>query len=214
MEKDFWYEKWVNQDTAFHQMEGNHLFLKYFPTLNLPRNSKVFLPLCGKSYDMSWLVQQGYQVIGVELVEQAVKEYFEENKVTPDISKDSGFKVYQAPNLKILVGDFFDLSQKALGNLDLIYDRAALVALPEEMRKRYTQHLRTITQCPQLLITFDYDQSKMPGPPFSVNSQEIQEHYQSHYDIKLLESVEIDGGLKRTTAATENIWKLSTKTNS
>ncbi len=213
MEKKFWLEKWENQDTAFHQSEGNHLFIKYFPHLNLKIGKKIFVPLCGKTFDMTWLTKQGFKVVGVELSEQAIQEYFQGSNLEPEISTQGSFKIYQSESLKIFVGDFFELNQNDLSSIDLVYDRASLVALPLEMRRRYTQHLRKLTNAQQLLITFDYDQSEMSGPPFSISTQEVQKHYQENFHIELLESVEISGGLKRITAATENIWKLSTKTN-
>lgn len=94
-----------------------------------------------------------------------------------------------------------------LGKVDAIYDRAALVALPFEMRVRYAAHLREITNtAPQLLVTFDYDQQKLDGPPFSVISNEVEQHYIDHYSLTLLQGKEIN--LKGKVPAKENVWLL------
>ena len=116
---------------------------------------------------------------------------------------------YSADNIDIFVGDIFDLSSGMLGQIDAIYDRAALVALPETVRKQYSAHLMEITdQAPQLLISYDYDQRLLDGPPFSISNEEVARHYQDSYDLKLLASANILGGLKGKCAAKENVWLL------
>ena len=102
------------------------------------------------------------------------------------------------------------MSRKALGTIDAVYDRAALVALPPEVRSRYTGHLMELTnKAPQLLICYDYDQDLMEGPPFSVSGEEIRRHYAEAYDVKLLASTDVSGGLKGKCPATENVWLLA-----
>lgn len=110
------------------------------------------------------------------------------------------------------MGDVFDLSRDDIGSIDVIYDRAALVALPLGMRKKYSQHLMAISQnAPQLLLSFEYDQKRMHGPPFSISSAEVAEHYQDGYSLQLLQSEDIVGGLKGKCAAKESVWLLSPK---
>jgi thiopurine S-methyltransferase len=109
------------------------------------------------------------------------------------------------------LGDFFKLTSQLLGKVDVIYDRAALVALPESMRKEYSKHLIKITNgSPQLLIVYDYDQSLLDGPPFSVVPDEIQSHYSKSYLINKLDEVQIEGGLKKKCKASETVWMLTT----
>ena len=63
----------------------------------------------------------------------------------PAIAGAGDVKHYSAPDLDIFVGDIFKLTRKALGSIDAVFDRAALVALPEEMRARYASHIADIT---------------------------------------------------------------------
>ena len=99
-----------------------------------------------------------------------------------------------------------------LGPVDAIYDRAALVALPGEMRDRYSAHLIDITHAaPQLLISYGYDQTAMDGPPFAISPEEVYRHYQTHYDVTLFASMDVPGGLKGKCAATESVWLLTQK---
>jgi thiopurine S-methyltransferase len=211
MDANFWHQKWEKNEIAFHVSETNPLLVKYFSGLSLPKGSRMFLPLCGKSLDIHWLLSQGYRVAGAELSAIAIEQLFAELGVTPTISKAGKMHRYSGANIDIFVGDIFDLSNGLLGPVDAIYDRAALVALPEEMRKRYAAHLMQITDAaPQLLICFEYDQSLLAGPPFSVSDAEVNKHYGDYYDLTLLARIDVAGGLKKKCAAQENVWLLKT----
>lgn len=209
MEASFWHQKWERGEIGFHQSETNPFLLKHFEKLNLAKGSRVFLPLCGKTRDIAWLLASGYQVVGAELSELAIRELFKELGLNPEISKAGKLSRYSAKNIDILVGDIFDVTTEHLGPVNAIYDRAAIVALPMEIQKRYTSHLLHITDAaPQLLITFEYDQKLIDGPPFSVGEDEIKQHYASAYQWKLLESKDVPGGLKGKVTAIEAAWLL------
>lgn len=209
MKADFWHEKWHSNEIGFDQAKVNPLLQQHFAVLGLTPHSKVFVPLCGKSIDMVWLLEQGMHVVGVELSEDAIKRFFAAIEVAPAIAQVDGFKCYQAEQLTIYVGDIFALKTKHVGDIAVTYDRASLVALPEEMRLNYCQYLRQITSgAPQLLITFDYDQSAQDGPPFSISASEVAHHYANHYAIKLLASVPVKGGLKGGCDALEELRLL------
>ncbi len=212
MDKNFWLERWKNNEIAFHLHDANPLIVKYFKELWLEKGDRVFVPLCGKTLDIGWLLYQGYRVVGAELAESAIVQLFADLKVTPQISQKGKHKHYAAENIDIYVGDIFELSADQLGVVgvvDAVYDRAALVALPEEMRHVYVEHLMDITdQAPQLLITYEYDQSKIPGPPFSISGDELAQHcHKNNYHRELIESVNVPEGLKGFPAK-ENVWVL------
>jgi thiopurine S-methyltransferase len=209
MDASFWHQRWEKNDVAFHESEANPLLVKYFKEISLVKGSRVFLPLCGKTLDILWLLSNGYRVAGAELSKIAIEQLFMELGVEPKISGVDGVDRYSAQNIDIFVGDIFHLSSKMLGLVDAIYDRAALVALPEEMRNRYTANLMEITdKAPQLLICYEYDQSLMEGPPFSISNEEVNQHYRDSYDLTLIASTNVPGGLKGKCAAKENVWLL------
>ena len=177
--------------------------------LALAPGATVFLPLCGKSLDIHWLLAQGYSVVGAELSEMAVQELFAELGLTPSVSSVGNLQLYRAEQLQVFVGDIFQLSKHTLGPVAAIYDRAALVALPDAMRQRYAQHLITISQiAPQLVICFEYDQALLAGPPFSVDSLEMHKLYSKVYSLNCLEKLDVPGGLKRKCQASEVAWLL------
>jgi thiopurine S-methyltransferase len=209
MDANFWHQKWEKNDIGFHNSEANPLLVGYFKELALARGSRVFLPLCGKTLDIAWLLSRGYRVAGAELSKLAIEQLFAGLGAAPEITRVGDHDRYSAQGIDIFVGDIFALSGKILGPVDAVYDRAALVALPEAMRNRYTAHLMAITgKAPQLLISYEYDQSRLEGPPFSIRNAEVRRHYADNYDLALLASQDVPGGLKGQCAATENVWLL------
>jgi thiopurine S-methyltransferase len=212
MDASFWHQRWGENNIAFHESEANPLLVKYFKELSLVEGDRVFLPLCGKTLDIHWLLSHGYRVAGAELSKIAIEQLFAELGVEPKISRIGEVDHYSAKNIDIFVGNIFYLSSKVLEPVDAIYDRAALVALPEETRDRYTAHLTEITdKAPQLLICYEYDQNLMEGPPFSISNEEVNQHYKDSYDLNLIISTNVAGGLKEKCVAKENVWLLQMK---
>jgi len=193
MKKDFWLERWEREEIGFHQNEINPYLRQYWQELHLASDSVVFVPLCGKSLDMLWLQKQGHRVLGVELSTIAVEAFFKENGYIPQHSTCGKFERYEANGICILCGDFFDLSKDDLANVRAVYDRASLIALPPEMRERYTRHLVSILPpaTKTLLITLDYPQHEMSGPPFAVSASEVEALYRKHADVRLLAQMDV-----------------------
>ncbi|ALA58139.1 thiopurine S-methyltransferase [Nitrospira moscoviensis] len=212
MDPNFWHQRWENNETGWHEGKANPLLVRHFHELSLAKGRRIFVPLCGKTLDIGWLLSKGHRVAGAELSQLAIEQLFIDLGVQPEISKVGQVEQWSAKNLDIFVGDIFALSKKILGPVDAVYDRAALVAFPEEMRNRYTAHLTEITgKAPQLLICYEYDQRLAEGPPFSVNADEVKRHYAGTYDVTLIESADVAGGLKGKVSAKENVWLLKSK---
>jgi len=212
MEASFWHSKWQRGEIAFHQSQANPLLVAHFEKLDLPKGSRVFLPLCGKTLDIAWLLAGGYRVVGAELSEIAIDELFESLGLQPKITKVGALIHYSADNIDLFVGNIFDLTAEYLGPVNAIYDRAAIVALPADTRKQYASHLLNITQAaPQLVIAYEYDQSLVDGPPFSVSGQELKQHYGATYELAALETREVEGGMKGQAASTETAWLLKSQ---
>lgn len=215
MQHSFWHQRWQTNQIGFHLAEVNphlvnHVTQLLSPKCNAQERPRIFLPLCGKTMDIPWLITQGFDVVGVELSAIAVDALFEQMKLVPTLTKSPIFTIYSSAHITIFQGDFFALTPSLLGQVDAIYDRAALVALPEAMRRDYAEHLITISNCArQLLICFEYDQSKVPGPPFCVNKQEIHQLYAMRYHIETLACFPVNGGLKGQCEANELVWKLT-----
>lgn len=209
MEASFWHQKWERGEIAFHQSRANPLLVAHFEKLKLASGSRVFLPLCGKTLDIAWLLAGGYQVVGAELSEIAIDELFKSLELRPKITKVGALIHYSAENIDIYVGDIFALSAQTLGPVSAIYDRAAMVALPAETSRNYASHLMSITEAaPQLLIAYEYEQALIDGPPFSICEAELQQRYGATYAMAALETRDVEGGMKGKVAATETAWLL------
>ncbi len=209
MDPEFWHQRWQANQIAFHEAEGNALLSKHFHLLSVQEGERVFVPLCGKSNDLGWLAAQGCRVVGIELSQAAVEAFFAENELEAEISTAGDLTSYKSGPIELFVGDFFKLTREILGPVDAIYDRAALVAMPDSMRGAYARHLAAVSaNAPQLLITFDYDQNQMEGPPFSVSSENIARLYGGIYDRERIASENITGPLAERCSGTENAWLL------
>ncbi|MGA0563554.1 thiopurine S-methyltransferase [Ancylobacter sp. VNQ12] len=212
MEQEFWHRKWQNGEIGFHEADTNPLLLRHFPELGLARGARVFVPLCGKSRDMHWLLGQGCKVTGAELSRLAVEQLFAELALTPVITEEAALERFEADGLTVFVGDFFDLDREKLGAVDGVYDRAALIALPAPMRERYAGHLAALTRhAPQLLVTLEYDSTDAVGPPFSVPEHEVRRLYGSAFHVTSLESHALKDGLKGVHPARESVWLLKAR---
>lgn len=171
MEKEFWLKRWQEQQIGFHEGRFNTSLLRHWSALNAPANSHVFVPLCGKSQDMVFFSESGLKVIGIELSLIAVEAFFEEQQLTPEVSQEGKLQRYQAGPYTLYCGDIFELKAEHLASCHWVYDRAALIALPEDMRSKYCRHLAGILPrpCQSLVITLEYDQQLKAGPPFSIS---------------------------------------------
>ncbi|MFS0827939.1 thiopurine S-methyltransferase [Pseudomonas phoenicis] len=215
MEPSFWHQRWAAQQIGFHQAEVNAYLRRHWPRLGLAGGSQVLVPLCGKSLDLLWLAEQGHRVLGVELSREAVAAFFEASKLTPGVEKRGAFEVWRVEQLQVWCGDAFDLTPVDLAGCAAFYDRAGLIALPPAMRQRYLAHLqRVLPQAAQgLLITLEYDQALIAGPPFCVLEHEVREGF-AGWQVDALEQCEIVQESPRFVAAgvgtlLERVYRLA-----
>jgi len=186
MQAEFWQQCWQQQRIGFHQAQWHPWLAILTSQLALTRPQRCFVPLCGKSLDMLWWAELG-TVIGAELSSLACEQFYLEQDWPVTVQPAGEHQSYLHPQVTILQGDFFALQPEQLGAVELIYDRAALIALPEAMRREYVRKLRQL--CPvgrMMLLTFDYPQQEMTGPPFSVPDSEVRQLFSFADRIELL----------------------------
>lgn len=180
---DLWAQRWSLGQTGFHEGAPNALLVKHIARIEgVKPRARVLVPLSGKSIDLRWLAERGHDVVGVEFVDTAVGAFFDEQKLAPVASEIGGAPALSAGGVTLVCGDFFEVASEALGRFDVIYDRAALVAIEPNLRARYVETCRArlgeggVT----FLVAFAYDQSRAPGPPFSIDPETVRELYGSH----------------------------------
>ena len=186
MDTSFWIERWHRRQIGFHQSEINPYLQAHWPQLGITGGA-VLVPLCGKSRDMQWLKAQGHSVIGVEISRLAVNEFFNEQQIEPRVTQASRFEVWEAPGYQLLCGDFFALQAEDLQAVSAVFDRAALIALPIDLRRRYVDKLRAVlpSRASTLLVALTYPQEQMSGPPFAVDEAEVCSLYATYKVDKL-----------------------------
>lgn len=219
MDSKFWQQRWQEGRIGFHKSDVNPQLIKYFSELAVPIGSQVLVPLCGKSVDIVWLAHAGYDVVGIELVETAVQAFFAEQKVIPTITgftsaiDNSILKRYQGQlagqTIILWAADIFALKATDIGDINAVYDRAALIAMPADMRPKYSEQIRKLSHnASQLLITLNYDQSKKNGPPFSISHEQLCQYYDADYKIIKLEGQSSTLNAAAEIAVMEEIWLL------
>jgi thiopurine S-methyltransferase len=188
MKAEFWHERWEKGEIGFHQTDFNRFMQDFVGRLAIQPGAHILVPLCGKSLDMLWLAGQGYRVTGIEISGRAAKDFFLESRLEHELVQLPGGSVYRGENIDILCADLFTVEQTDLPPVDAVYDRASLIALPPEMRPDYAKHLTGLISrdTRSLLVTLDYPQEEMPGPPFAVTSDEVRRLFGSQYQIERL----------------------------
>ncbi|MGO4223218.1 thiopurine S-methyltransferase [Lysobacter sp. TAF61] len=193
MQPDFWHQRWRDKQIGFHQDKPTPLLLKHWPSLQVAAGSRVFVPLAGKTLDMAWFAAQGLRVLGVELSRIAVEEFFDEHGLEPEVSESTYGVHYRADGIELICGDAFALDAAVLADCTAVFDRAALIALPAPLRRRYVDEVypRLPAGCRGLVITLEYPQHEKDGPPFSVGEEEVRELYGRAWNVTTLERREI-----------------------
>ena len=209
MDAEFWHARWRENQIGFHEPDGNAFLVRHLAALGLAPGARVFVPLSGKTRDIPWLLSRGHPVVAAELSRIAVEQLFEEMAVTPKVSDAGALTRFAADGLDVFVGDVFALDAATAGPIDAVYDRAALVALPREMREAYSAHVAALAgAAPQLMVAFDYAPGLIEGPPFSVDADEVARVHAEAYRLTQLERREVPGGLKGASPVFETVWRL------
>ena len=208
---EFWHNRWHTQQIGWHRTVYNDMLLKHWPTISAVAGSEVIVPLCGKSLDMLWLAEQGYSVIGLEMVEEAVKTFFEENTLPYVTEKSANHNKYTSQNFTIYQGNVFNLEAGTL-NADAWYDRAAMIAIDPSMRQAYVEQIRNQTKpgAAGLLITFAYPQEQMAGPPFALHDEHVFDLFSDGFEVECLETMSLDDDKDRGLSSVKStVFKIT-----
>jgi len=194
-----WKQGWRADHIPFHLSHVHPLLCRYWASLGLAAEARVFVPLCGKSLDVMWLHGQGHPVVGVELSPLAIAALFAAAKLRPTCDRRGELGQWTSEGLAIFCGDFFLLTAEQLADVRAVYDRAALTALPDEMRPYYVAHLHAIlpADCQILLLTVEDLDDDEDAAGSMAQSEEIVALYSVYFSIELLhaeyQAAELDG---------------------
>ena len=187
-----WHQRWDEDRIGFHRSLANPALTEHWSKLQLDSTCNVLVPLCGKSLDMHWLAQEGHCVSGIEFVEKAVKEFFDDWATKPQQTSTKFGEKFTAGNINLYQADFFEV-QPDDAPFTAWYDRAALVALPPSLRGQYVEQLRKLTTpgAKGLMVTFDYPKEEMQGPPFALSDEDVELFFGPFFEIKRLQFTDL-----------------------
>lgn len=202
--KNPWHQRWQEGRIGFHLAQTHPALARYWPTLGISSGTKVLVPLCGKSLDMRWLAEQGHPVLGIELVPEAIEQFFAQRQGGVSRYRQAGFEVSRQGSVELWCGDFFHLHIKEAAEIGAFYDRASLIALPPATRERYAFHLAQLIPpgAQGLLVSLSHENERA-GPPFSVPSSEIERLLSPNFQVELLEHGDVDA-----RGYQESVWAL------
>jgi thiopurine S-methyltransferase len=205
---NFWLGRWERGETGWHQTEVEPRLIENFSGL---QPTSVFVPLCGKSLDLVWLHQQGHEVLGVELSERACREFFDEQGLTPAVTVVGPLKLFSCERYRLFQGDFFKLTPELLGPVGAVYDRAALIALPPDLRPQYARHMKTLLSAPSLRflqIILERSPHDVTGPPHSILESEVESLYGDGFKVEWLSRETLPDRSPSGASVTEKVARL------
>jgi len=188
MERHFWESRWSERQIGFHEGAPNALLVAQ--AARLEGCTRVYVPLCGKAVDLSYLQSRGHEVFGTEIVRTAIDELFEALGGPAEVTPVPPFVRHVGAGVTVLEGDAFALEPAHLGGaVDAVYDRAALVAVDPKTREAYVASLTRVLRPGGrvLLVAFEYPQELVPGPPWSVPTSEVHALFGAAYTIELVD---------------------------
>lgn len=176
MDHEFWQARWEQGQLGFHQSQTHPELTRYFPSFQLS-GARVLVPLCGKSLDLDWLVQEGHEVVGVEFVEEAVRAYFAERGLEAERTEWGGLPAYRSGKITLIQGDFYAVRSSFAGQFDAAYDRAAWVAIAPSDREKYVERMRDLLRPGARLLLLNFEHDLRSGPPHSIPEQEVKDSW-------------------------------------
>lgn len=209
---DDWLDRWEEGRIGWHEPDGSAALKAHWP--KLASGDRVLVPLCGKSLDLRWLAERGLAVTGVEMSLIAIEAFFREQQL--DFEHIEGpMDRYRARDLDITLycGDFFEFEDEPF---KAVFDRGSLIAIPRDVRPHYVVHLDSLMRADsvRLLVTLEYDQSRVAGPPFAVMPDEVRQYWpdlqrvSEHDDIDNCPPKFRDAGLDRVV---EVVWSSDSR---
>lgn len=193
-----WEQRWQEDRIGFHQPQVHKMLESHIDkVLNGRSGVRFFFPLCGKAVDMKWLADMGHSVVGVEISEKGIRQFFEENNMTyseEPVPAIPGAKVFKnsEKNISLYQCDMYSFSSSIEGQFGAIWDRGSLVAINPQDRDKYAALVISLMakDCRYLLDTLLYNPELYPGPPFLVPDEQVHSLFGGSCDIETLQSVD------------------------
>jgi len=208
----YWQKRWEENQIGFHRPQINPYLLNHIEkmtgqkltaepigdTAQFLENSKKtwFVPLCGKTVDIPYLLSQGFRVFGLEAAKLAIEALDQEHSLSLVYNEDTKLFTGADGLLQIYMGDLFSCPIEKFGPFDYVWDRGSFIAVEYPFRSSYVEMMQRALKKSDgswynykyLMDSVQYDKSKFGGPPRSVDAADIEEFYKPWCSVELVES--------------------------
>ncbi|KAM8966240.1 thiopurine S-methyltransferase-like [Pelodytes ibericus] len=193
-----WMARWEKRIIGFHEANVHVLLAEFVDDMvNNRKQIRILFPLCGKAVDMKWLADMGHTIVGIDVSEIAIKEFFAENNipyVEEDVPGISGAKVFKSTsgNISLYCCSIFNINDSIVGKFDGIWDRGAMVAINPCDRQRYVSLIISLMakDCHYLLVTVEFEPKLHAGSPFYVPDEDLETMLGSLCSYKCLKTID------------------------
>jgi SAM-dependent methyltransferase len=134
------------------------------------KNSAILIPGGGNSYEAEYLLQQGFTNITVIDIAPTLVEVLQQ-------------KFVNHPNIKIILGDFFEHQ----GQYDWIIEQTFFCALPPTMRPKYVWKMHQLLAPKGKIVGLLFNRDFEEGPPFGGNKVEYSNLFSGAFTIQKME---------------------------
>ncbi|KAL7634077.1 UNVERIFIED_CONTAM: hypothetical protein RMT77_015405 [Armadillidium vulgare] len=195
----YWEKLWSTKVTPFHQREVCPFLLKISSNLNFVSPKRVFIPLCGKALELKWFYDEGFEVVGVDLISIPAEEFFKEHNLTFKIRELPWAKVYESSDqrIKIYVADIFSVEPEDVGKFDVIWERADYTVVKIAEREKYSKLMKQLCKekFVHFLCTLQFEVlvGRYDTPPRPLSHEETKKLYGDWCKVDLIEE---ENGLK------------------
>ncbi len=170
LNKDFWENKYANQETGWDTGGITEPLKTYIDSLK-NKEISILIPGAGNGYEAEYLHQNGFKK--VDVIDLASR---------PLLNLKS--RVQDFPDSQLIQSDFFELDKK----YDLILEQTFFCALDPVFRPVYAKKMSELLNSGGKLVgvLFDFALSET-GPPFGGSREEYLSYFEPYFNIKTLE---------------------------
>jgi len=169
LDQDYWDKQYTSNATGWDLGKVSPPIKEYIDTLE-DKNISILIPGCGNTYEAEYLLEKGFTNVTVI-------------DIAPTLVKRLQEKFKSNPNIKIVLGDFFEHQ----GQYDLIIEQTFLCALPPEIREKYVLKMHQLLKEKGKLVGLLFNKTFESGPPFGGNKAEYEQLFKNYFDFSKMD---------------------------
>ena len=173
LNKEYWEKRWSENRTQWDIGSSSTPLIEYASQI-ANKNAKILIPGCGNAYELKALLNIGFTDITViDIADQPIANLIEQ------------YPHELFPNLNILLGDFFDLTEA----YDIILEQTFFCALPRDQRVAYAEKMQALlAQRNGKLVGVLFDKEfNHSEPPYGGTVSEYKSLFEQYFSKVIIE---------------------------